>query len=73
MRIWVDKDGSMLTDEQLLRHITAFGSLSAACKRGDIRLLSQSGERKGHSRPTATPANRKGNPRLSDYLEAGRS
>lgn len=63
MRIWRDADGSMLTDEQLLRHIATFGSLSAACEQGDIALLSRGGER-----PIAKPGNREKKSRLSDYL-----
>lgn len=66
MRIWLDKDGDMLTDEQLLRHIATFGSLSAACERGDIRLLPKS-----EDCASAKPASREGKPRLSDYLKVG--
>ena len=66
MRIWLNKDGSMLTDEQLLRHIAAFGSLSAACERGDIRLLP-----KDEERVPIKFASHEGKPRLSDYLKVG--
>ena len=66
MRIWQNKDGDMLTDEQLLRHIAAFGGLSAACERGDIKLMSKSGKNSA-----ARSATHKGKLRLSDYLEVG--
>ena len=65
MRLWVDGEGRMLTDEQVLRQIAVFGSLSAACERGEIRLLSNEVD------AAAKASNGKKKTRLSDYLEAG--
>lgn len=39
MRIWQNAHGSLITDEQLVRHIAANGSLSRALEDGDIRLV----------------------------------
>lgn len=64
MRVWMNSDGHMLTDEQLLRHIAAFGSLSAACEQGDVKLLSKEAE----TAPKTAGGGQK--PRLSDYLKA---
>lgn len=43
MRLWQDSKGAFITDEQVLRYIATFGSLSEALERGDIRLISDSG------------------------------
>ena len=37
-RIWMGPNGALLTDEQVLRHIATFGSMSAALEEGDIVL-----------------------------------
>lgn len=39
MRIWRDAHDNLITDEQLLRHIATYGSLSRALEAGDIRLV----------------------------------
>ena len=39
MRIWRDANGGLITDEQLLRHLAMFGSLSGALQAGDISLV----------------------------------
>ena len=39
MRIWCDAHNNLITDEQLIRHIAAFGSLSRALEMGDISLV----------------------------------
>jgi hypothetical protein len=39
MRIWQNAHGSLITDEQLVRHIAAYGSLSRALEDGDICLV----------------------------------
>ncbi|MBR3313927.1 MAG: hypothetical protein IKG18_07285 [Atopobiaceae bacterium] len=39
MRIWCDAYDNLITDEQLIRHIATFGSLSRALEAGDIRLV----------------------------------
>lgn len=39
MRIWCDAHDNLITDEQLVRHIAAYGSLSRALEAGDIRLV----------------------------------
>ncbi len=46
MRMWIDRDGRLLTDEQLLRLVAYKGSLEEALKeKGDIRLVSSGGDR----------------------------
>ena len=56
-RIWMGPNGALLTDEQVLRHIATFGSMSAALEEGDIVL------------ETETKRKRSGRTgRLSDYL-----
>ena len=63
MRFWRDKDWNVLTDEQVLRHIATFGSISAALEYGDIELISDTGEEyRPKGRRTSRPR------RLSDYL-----
>lgn len=39
MRVWRDAHDNLITDEQLVRHIAAFGSLSGALEAGDISLV----------------------------------
>lgn len=63
-RIWMAADGSLITDEQLLRHIATFGSLSAALRSGDVTLVISSKDKKAHG-PGDRPKIRS---RLSDYI-----
>lgn len=65
MRMWMDSEGRLLTDEQLLRLIAYRGSLEEALAQGNIRLVSSLDERPTGSRPRG--ACRK----LADYLEEG--
>lgn len=67
MRLWRDAAGNILTDEQVLRHIATFGSLSAARDAGEIELLSESAARGRSSLGHRGPHGRK----LSDYLDFG--
>lgn len=60
-RIWMGPNGALLTDEQVLRHIATFGSMSAALKEGDIILVSD--KRADAPRPSG-----KRTGRLADYL-----
>jgi hypothetical protein len=57
MRIWRDSHENLITDEQLVRHIAAYGSLSRALEDGDIRLV-------GSADPSSKP--------LADQPELGR-
>lgn len=60
-RIWMGPDGALLTDEQVLRHIATFGSISAALEEGDIVLETE-------SKPSPNRMSRGRTGRLSDYL-----
>lgn len=42
MRFWVDSDDAILTDDQVLNYVAAFGSLEDASAHGDIRLMADS-------------------------------
>ena len=64
MRSWLDPKGAIITDEQVLRYVATFGSLSGALERGDIRLLSDTGD--PAPRPKRRPGERR---RLADYME----
>lgn len=61
MRLWEDSENRLYTDDQLLRHIAHYGSLDAALKHGDIRIVSDS--------PRPLRERSLGRPRLADYLE----
>lgn len=61
VRLWEDSENRLYTDDQLLRHIAHYGSLDAALKHGDIRIVSDS------LRPLRERS--LGRPRLADYLE----
>ena len=65
MRMWMDPEGRLLTDEQLLRLIAYRGSLEDALAQGNIRLVSSLGERSADARPE------KRRRKLADYLEEG--
>lgn len=67
MRLWRDSAGNILTDEQVLRYIASFGSISASSDVGDIVLISEGIEER------RLPTNRttRGR-RLVDYLDGGR-
>ncbi len=78
MRIWMNQSGDMLTDEQLLRYIATFGSLSAAGAHDDIQLLPTKDEPllrddKPVEASVHTSVRNKQKYRLIDYLEADRS
>lgn len=66
MRLWIDGEGTLLTDEQVLRALAALGSLEGALSHGNIRLVE--GEKGGDSScggPQGRPAPRR---KLADYL-----
>ena len=70
MRLWMDDDQRVLTDEQLLQPIAYKGSLEAAVADGNIHLVTADS--------TQTPSaakpkpNNDGNRRtLADYLQEG--
>lgn len=49
VRIWKEASGSLITDEQLLRRIAAFGSLSEAAANVDVTLVTDAqGADNGH-------------------------
>lgn len=60
-RIWMGPNGALLTDEQVLRHIATFGSMSAALEEGDIVLETETKPNPKRKRSGHTG-------RLSDYL-----
>lgn len=66
MRLWMDDEGTLLTDDQVLRTVATFGSLEAACEHSNIRLVEdETTNGKSHpwqqSRPKTTR-------KLTDYL-----
>lgn len=83
MRMWLDRDNRLLTDEQLLRLIAYRGSLEETLRKdGDIRLVTSPDEARSSSRKisaqadVSTPANSGQTPihveprrTLADYLK----
>lgn len=65
VRLWMDAENRMLTDEQLVRHIAHYGSLDVAASHGDIRLVS-SHEHPDESQPKKERTARQR--RLADYI-----
>lgn len=64
MRLWADSEGTLLIDEQVIRTIASFGSVSKTAEHGDITLISSS-DGNTLERPSPTqPKSRK----LTDYL-----
>ncbi len=72
MRMWMAQDGSLLTDEQLLRHVAHFGSLSKALEGGEVTLVSETPDMPEASDAVACdasmPRQRRDLPVLSDFL-----
>lgn len=64
MRLWMDDQDRMLTDEQLLRQIAHYGSLKESLDHSDVRLVAD-GEH-----PSVTPRKIADAPQrsLKDYL-----
>lgn len=66
------QDGSLLTDEQLLRHIAHFGSLSKALEGGEVTLVSETTDMpEAHGTAACdatTPRRHRDLPVLSDFL-----
>lgn len=60
--MWIDSENALLTDEQVLRRIAAFGSLESAVEHGNITLLSQGQPARTQQ---AAPSESR---RLKDYL-----
>lgn len=68
MRIWCDAHDNLITDEQLIRYVATFGSLSAALEEGDVRLVTSSDE---FANPVEAPkrdGRRRSHAPLSTYL-----
>lgn len=62
----MDDEGALLTDEQVLRAVAAFGSLEGALSHGNIRLVEdEKGGRASRGGPQGCPAPRRS---LADYL-----
>lgn len=61
MHIWKDANGALITDEQLVRYIATFGSLSAALAAGDVTLVI---DEKPPARPAGAPR-----PSLKELME----
>lgn len=64
MRLWMDDQDRMLTDEQLLRQIAHYGSLKESLDHSNVRLIA------GSEHTTAAPRNTADTPQrsLRDYL-----
>lgn len=71
MRLWIDRNGSIVDDERVLAYIAVHGSLSAALEAGDIELLSESG--RSNVRVAAPNRGRAPVKRLRDYLAQAES
>lgn len=72
MRLWQDSKGAIITDEQVLRYVATFGSLSEAPGRGDVRLISDTGgpDDPEFQRLQGPPVDKRGK-RLADYMGEG--
>lgn len=64
MRLWMDDQDRMLTDEQLLRQIAHHGSLKDSLAHGNVRLVAESGAREAGPQQNAHIPERS----LADYL-----
>lgn len=64
MRLWMDDQDRMLTDEQLLRQIAHHGSLAASLDHGNVRLVADEVARGSVLREKANVPDRS----LADYL-----
>lgn len=72
MRLWMDSNNTVLTDEQAIRAIATFGSLAEAAQHENIRLISAGDdEGNGHNSRDADANTRRAQgtkPRLAEYL-----
>lgn len=68
MRIWRDSHENLITDEQLVRHIAAFGSLSRALEEGDIHLVASTDEAPKPQENQQKRGRRRPHAPLSSYL-----
>lgn len=68
MRLWEDSEGTLLTDEQVIRAIASFGSARKAAEYGDITLIS-SGGGSATERPSPSKQPQPKSRRLADYLD----
>lgn len=68
MRIWRDAHDNLITDEQLARHIAAFGSLSRALEAGDICLVVSTGADEDPVEDGQNAGRRRAHAALSTFL-----
>ena len=64
MRLWMDDQNRMLTDEQLLRQIAHHGSLADSLDHGNVRLVADESGRSSVPREKTSAPERS----LADYL-----
>lgn len=68
MRFWENAQGNIITDEQLLASLTSYGSLSAALKAGDVRLVTGGAQEHSCSVTDGTPREGRAHAKLAAYL-----
>ncbi len=68
MRVWCDANDNLITDEQLVRHIAAYGSLSRTLEKGDIRLVVSTDEGRKPVEDVDQPGGRRSHAPLSTFL-----
>lgn len=68
MRIWQDAHDNLITDEQLVRHIAAYGSLSSALEAGDIRLVASTASDGEPMKDSQNVGRRRAHAPLSSFL-----
>lgn len=68
MRIWQDAQGSLLTDEQFVRYVAAYGSLSRALEAGDVRIVVPDGNAASPSPEGTQPMERETRAKLSALI-----
>lgn len=68
MRVWCDDNDNLITDEQLVRHLAAYGSLSRALEKGDIRLVVSTDEGRKPVQNVKEQGGRRSHAPLSTFL-----
>lgn len=72
MRLWMNDSNAVLTDEQVIRVIATFGSLTEAAQHGNIRLIStndnNNDRHNGPEAETNTCHTQRTIPHLAEYL-----
>jgi hypothetical protein len=68
MRIWCDAHDNLITDEQLVRYLASFGSLSRALEEGDIHLVTSTDKASGQGGDQQGEGRRRPHAALSTFL-----